>query len=115
MNMPQGIPQRPTGSPRAHPTTWHLIVERHETATGGGFWGTDLLGECFGTREQALAMLEERARTYVPEHPWNRRRTQLYRTVDGFMMITEGVRSRRRWTCRFLVAELLWDTEVPTP
>jgi hypothetical protein len=96
-------------------TTWHLLVERHETATGGGFWGSELLGQYVGTREQAMALLEERARNYVPEHPWNRERTQFYRVTDGFMKITEGVRSRRRWTCRFVLAELLADDGAPAP
>ncbi|GAA2630603.1 hypothetical protein GCM10009863_52700 [Streptomyces axinellae] len=90
-------------------TTWHLLVERHETAPGGGFWGSQVLGQYVGTRERAMALLEERARNYVPEHPWNRERTQLYRITDGFMKVTEGVRHRRRWTCRFVLAELLHD------
>lgn len=64
-------------------------------------------------------MLEERARTYVPEHPWNRTRTLLHRTADGFMQINEGLRTDRRWMCHFRAVGLLWDSgplsQTPDP
>ncbi|MBO8191274.1 hypothetical protein ITI46_06150 [Streptomyces oryzae] len=96
-------------------TIWQLLVERHESAPGGGFWTTEVIGECTGTREQAMTLLEQRARAYAPEHPWNPQRVQFYRVADGFMTVIEGLRHRRRWTCRFVLAELLYDGPPPVP
>ncbi|MFI2436385.1 hypothetical protein [Streptomyces sp. NPDC018693] len=87
---------------------WGLIVEE---TTGMGerkAYAAKVLEHVTGTREQAMARLEECARSYVPEHPMNPISTRLYRTAEGLLLVKEG--SMRTYGCRFSVAEVLYDS-----
>ncbi|WP_190018692.1 hypothetical protein [Streptomyces lucensis] len=64
-----------------------------------------------GTRAQALAELERRARSYSPEHPRSPRRRRLLRASDGFLLVVDGV--WQSFVTRFTVAELLEDSDAP--
>ncbi|MGP3988520.1 hypothetical protein [Streptomyces sp. 3N207] len=96
-------------------TTWQFLVEQNEPSPDILHRSIEVLGACTGTREQALAALEVQARAYEPEHPWNPRGVEFYQVPDGFVRITESRRNGRRWTCRFLLAELLYDGPLPVP
>ncbi|RII15311.1 hypothetical protein DSC45_18575 [Streptomyces sp. YIM 130001] len=98
--------------PSERAVMWHLYVERHE-GLGAQVRNSELLGTIFGARRQALDLLEELARAYVPEHPKKRLRTQFYRTDHGFLMIDHGRDNWRYWQCEFRALELLWDTGDP--
>ncbi|GAA1424643.1 hypothetical protein GCM10009601_29770 [Streptomyces thermospinosisporus] len=66
-----------------------------------------------GTREEALAELERRAREHVPTHPFHHKRRRLLRSHDGFLLIVDGAWSS--FLTRFSVAELLEDSAAPAP
>jgi hypothetical protein len=92
--------------------TWGLIVE---TTAGTGdrkHWVGDVLAQIEGTREEALAELEKRARRYRPTHPRSPQRTRLFRDGDGFLLVADGVLGT--FPTRFTVAELLHDSGAPT-
>ncbi|MEV5506873.1 hypothetical protein [Streptomyces orinoci] len=92
-------------------TTWGLIVEETLGGSNDKYQETTVLAQVDGTREEALAQLERRARRYVPRHPWNARRRRLFRHSDGFLLVVEG--SLHDFGTRFTVAELLEDSEAP--
>ncbi|MFC7302652.1 hypothetical protein ACFQVC_00290 [Streptomyces monticola] len=90
-------------------TRWGLIVEHTDGMGDSKNWAATVLAHVDGTREQALAELEKRARGYSPQHPASPVSTRLYRTSDGgFLLVNEG--SMRTYQCRFSVAELLYDS-----
>ncbi|WP_229851050.1 hypothetical protein [Streptomyces roseolus] len=64
-----------------------------------------------GTREEALAELERRARAYTPEHPRSPRRRRLLRRTDGFLLVVDG--AWQSYVTRFTVAELVEDSTAP--
>lgn len=70
----------------------------------------EVLTEIDGTREDALALLGEQARTYQPRHPMNPHRRRLYRTDDGWLLVTQSSWSSKLYPCRFRVCELVWDS-----
>ena len=90
---------------------WGLIVE--ETC---GYrdrrWEGTRLATFDGTREEALAMLLERAKTYQPEHPRVPKRRQIYRQDDGFLALVRG--ATETFFLRFSVAELVHDSDAAT-
>lgn len=87
---------------------WGLIVEE-TTGTGERkTYSAKVLEHVTGTREQAMARLEECARSYGTEHPMNSISTRLYRTAEGFLLVKEG--SMRGYGCRFSLAEVLYDS-----
>ncbi|MFP3987501.1 hypothetical protein U9R90_08340 [Streptomyces sp. E11-3] len=87
---------------------WGLIVEENDGMGERKTWATQVLGRVEGSREEALAQLEKLARSYTSQHPMNPTSVQLYRTAEGFLMLSEG--SMRTYHCRFSVAELLYDS-----
>lgn len=88
---------------------WGLIVEETEGVGNGRTTTTNVLEEVTGTREQAMTRLQALARSHQPSHPSNASRTRLYRTDDGYLLVSEG--AMRNYGCRFSVAELLYDSE----
>ncbi|MGW0822406.1 hypothetical protein [Streptomyces sp. NPDC002845] len=88
---------------------WGLIVEETDGTGERKAYSATVLEHLTGTREQAVARLEKRARSYGPQHPLNPISTRLYRTAEGFLLVNEG--SMRSYGCRFTVAELLYDSE----
>ncbi|MBH5333978.1 hypothetical protein IHE55_03830 [Streptomyces pactum] len=92
---------------------WGLVVE---TTVGMGerkHVEAYVLGHVEGEREEALAELERRARQHTPEHPRSPRRRRLFRTSDGFLLVTDG--SWQSFSTRFTLAELLEDSAAPRP
>ncbi|MHC0428775.1 hypothetical protein ACX6XY_01130 [Streptomyces sp. O3] len=87
---------------------WGLIVEENDGMGDRKTWATQVLGRVEGTREDALAQLEKLARNYSAQHPMTPTSVQLYRTAEGFLLLSEG--SMRTYHCRFSVAELLYDS-----
>ena len=77
-------------------TTWGLVVE---TTVGTGerkHTGATVVAHVEGSREEALAELERRARAYMPAHPFNHDRRRLLRDNDGFLLVVDGAwRSQR--------------------
>ncbi|MFG3191902.1 hypothetical protein [Streptomyces omiyaensis] len=94
-------------------TTWGLVVEttvgigerKHVEAT--------VVAHVTGSREEALAELERRARSYSPSHPLSPRRSRLLRQGDGFLLVVDG--AWQSYVTRFTVAELLVDSAAPAP
>ncbi|WP_432136281.1 MULTISPECIES: hypothetical protein [unclassified Streptomyces] len=87
---------------------WGLIVEETTGMGDRKAYAAKVLEHVTGTHEQAMARLEEHARSYSPEHPMNAVSTRLYRTGEGFLLVKEG--SMRSYGCRFAVAEVLYDS-----
>ncbi|MFD5511633.1 hypothetical protein ACFWIB_28225 [Streptomyces sp. NPDC127051] len=93
--------------------TWGLILE---TTVGLGerkHSEAYVMVHVEGEREAALAELERRARAYAPEHPRSPKRRRLFRDGDGFLLVVDG--AWQSHATRFSVAELLDDTDRPTP
>ncbi|WP_435255819.1 hypothetical protein [Streptomyces althioticus] len=93
------------------PATWGLVVE---TTVGSGerkHTEATVVAHVEGSREEALAELERRARAYVPAHPFNHDRLRLLRDGDGFLLVVDG--AWRSFLTRFTVAELLEDSAAP--
>lgn len=91
--------------------TWWLVVE---TTVGTGerkHTEAQVVAHVEGTREEALAELERRARSHVPTHPLNHRRRRLLRDPGGFLLVVDG--TWRSFITRFTVAELLEDSAAP--
>ncbi|MFH8985633.1 hypothetical protein [Streptomyces varsoviensis] len=93
--------------------TWGLILE---TTVGSGerkHTEAYVIAHVEGGRETALAELERRARAYTPEHPRSPKRRRLFRDGDGFLLVVDG--AWQTHATRFSAAELLEDTDRPTP
>ncbi|MFC7829997.1 hypothetical protein [Streptomyces sp. NPDC057375] len=91
--------------------TWGLVVE---TTLGTGerkHTGAQVVAHVTGSREEALAELERRARSYSPTHPLSPRRRRLLRVGDGFLLVVDG--AWQSFVTRFTVAELLTDSAAP--
>ncbi|MFF3512037.1 hypothetical protein [Streptomyces sp. NPDC002573] len=86
---------------------WGLIVEEVQGVYTHSYSAT-VLEHFLGSREQALARLEVRARSYEARHPLNPVRTRLFRTGEGFLRVNDA--GMRGFGCRFSVAELLHDS-----
>jgi len=87
---------------------WGLVVEEMRGMDRLSY-RAEVLEDFTGTREEAMTRLEARARAYVPQYPTRSVRTRLYRTGDGFLLVSDG--SLRSYGCRFSLAELLHDSE----
>ena len=91
--------------------TWGLVVE---TTLGTGerkHTEAQVVAHVTGPREEALAELERRARSYSPTHPLSPRRRRLLRVGDGFLLVVDG--AWQSFVTRFTVAELLTDSAAP--
>lgn len=86
---------------------WGLIVEE---ARGryNGYYQPRVVGEVTGTREEALARLEEAVTDYVDGAGHTTARRRLYRTEDGFHYVHGD--GRLTTGMRFSVAELISDS-----
>ncbi|WP_433546248.1 hypothetical protein ACQPZG_14900 [Streptomyces sp. CA-294286] len=92
-------------------TTWGLVLEM---TTGVGDRKRSeayVLSHVEGSREEAMAELERRAREYRPEHPRISRRRRLFRYQDGFLLVVDG--GWQTYGSRFTLAELLEDSDAP--
>ncbi|MGW3205670.1 hypothetical protein [Streptomyces sp. NPDC001135] len=92
-------------------TTWALVVE---TTLGAGerkHMEAHVVAHVSGTRAEALAELERRARSHSPEHPRSPRRRRLLRDGDGYLVVVDG--AWQSFATRFTVAELLEDSDAP--
>ncbi|AUH41793.1 hypothetical protein [Streptomyces sp. CMB-StM0423] len=87
---------------------WGLIVEETDGLGDRKSMSANVLENFTGPREEAMARLETHARAYRPQHPANSSHTSLYRTGEGFLLISKG--SLRSYGCRFSLAELLYDS-----
>ncbi|MFV0136341.1 hypothetical protein ACLGIH_24570 [Streptomyces sp. HMX87] len=92
-------------------TTWGLVVETTVGTRERKHQEAHVVAHVTGSRADALAELEQRARNYTPEHPWSPRRRRLLRTDDGFLLVVDG--SWQSFVTRFTVAELLYDSDAP--
>ncbi|MEN8652297.1 hypothetical protein ABCR94_17250 [Streptomyces sp. 21So2-11] len=86
---------------------WGLLLDK--PAGRGDSKPLELLGTVDGTRESAEAQLRELVRRYRPSHPMRPKRTRIYRTVDGWMLIGDGA-SGQSFAYRFMMCELEWDS-----
>ncbi|MEO3752680.1 hypothetical protein [Streptomyces sp. B6B3] len=82
---------------------WGLVVEQTELQV----CSTVVLEHVTGTREDALDRLEEIARSFTPHYARNSTKKRLYRTAEGFLLVSEG--AMFSYGCRFSVVELAWD------
>ncbi|WP_431993506.1 hypothetical protein [Streptomyces albogriseolus] len=89
-------------------TTWGLVVETTVGAAERKHTEATVVAHVEGSREEALAELERRARAHVPTHPFNHKRRRLLRDGDGFLLVVDG--AWRSYLTRFTVAELLEDS-----
>ncbi|MBA0053874.1 hypothetical protein E0L36_24375 [Streptomyces sp. AJS327] len=88
-------------------TRWGLIVEENDGRGLDTSWSGRVLTHVTGTREEAMARLEEYARAYTPKRPAGAREPRLYQTDEGFLLLEEGL--PRGHGCRFTLARLLYD------
>ncbi|MFE5028400.1 hypothetical protein ACFRAO_35165 [Streptomyces sp. NPDC056656] len=91
--------------------TWGLIVEMTVGAGERKHVEASVLGHVEGSREQALAELAERIGRYTPEHPRSPKRSRIFRTADGFLLVIDG--AWQSFSSRFTVAELVKDSAAP--
>ncbi|MFE9925274.1 hypothetical protein ACFYQA_27995 [Streptomyces sp. NPDC005774] len=92
-------------------TTWGLVVE---TTVGSGerkHTEAQVVAHVTGSRTEALAQLERRARNHTPMHPMSPKRRRLLRAGDGFLLVVDG--AWQSFVTRFTVAELLEDSAAP--
>lgn len=92
-------------------TIWGLVVETTRSAGDRKHIEADVIAHVSGSRADALAELERRARSYSPEHPRSPRRRRLLRDGDGFLLVVDG--AWQSFATRFTVAELLEDSAAP--
>ncbi|MEV6114139.1 hypothetical protein AB0L59_16905 [Streptomyces sp. NPDC052109] len=92
-------------------TVWGLVVETTRSVGERKHIEADVVAHVHGTRAEALAELERRARSYSPEHPRSPRRRRLLRDGDGFLLVVDGM--WQSFATRFTVAELLEDSAAP--
>lgn len=52
-------------------TRWALVVQETEGVGNDRIWGTKVLAEIEGNREEALAELRRLVPSYTPQHPFN--------------------------------------------
>lgn len=91
--------------------TWGLVIE---TTVGTGehkHRDAYVVAHISGTRAEALAELERRARSHSPEHPRRPKRRRLLREGDAFLLVVDG--AWQSFVTRFSVAELLEDSGAP--
>ncbi|MFF9768449.1 hypothetical protein ACF1GT_17865 [Streptomyces sp. NPDC014636] len=94
-------------------TTWGLVIETTVGAGDRKHLEAYVVAHVIGSRAEALAELERRARSHSPEHPRSPRRRRLLRNADGFLLVIDGV--WQSFVTRFSVAELLEDSAAPEP
>ncbi|MDL2079142.1 hypothetical protein QNN03_22145 [Streptomyces sp. GXMU-J15] len=92
-------------------TTWGLVVETTVGSADRKRTEASVVAHVEGTREEALAELERRARAHQPAHPLSPKRRRLLRDRDGFLLVVDGAWSS--FLTRFTVAELLEDSAAP--
>lgn len=92
-------------------TTWGLVVESTVGTGERKHTEAQVVAHVEGTRGEALAELERRARAHVPTHPLSHRRRRLLRDGDGFLLVVDG--AWHSFITRFTVAELLEDSAAP--
>ncbi|MET8623969.1 hypothetical protein ABZW30_09495 [Kitasatospora sp. NPDC004669] len=92
-------------------TRWALVVEETVGVGSDRTWGSKVLGEVVGTREEAVEELRRIVPTFTPQHPFNSRQQTLLRDGDTYLLISRG--SMRDYHCVFKVWELLWDSKRP--
>uniref|UniRef100_A0AAU1UP08 Uncharacterized protein n=1 Tax=Streptomyces sp. NBC_00119 TaxID=2975659 RepID=A0AAU1UP08_9ACTN len=63
--------------------------------------------------EEALAELGEWIGRYTPEHPRSPKRSRIFRTADGFLLVVDC--AWQSFSSRFTVAELVKDSAAPQP
>ncbi|GAA2313886.1 hypothetical protein OKJ48_10415 [Streptomyces kunmingensis] len=93
--------------------TWGLVVEMTVGMGERKHAEAYVLAHVEGTRDEALAELEDRVRRHAPEHPRNPKRRRMFRTGDGFLLVVDG--AWQSFSTRFTVAELLADSAAPAP
>lgn len=92
-------------------TTWGLVIE---TTVGVGerkHTEAHVVAHISGSRAEALAKLEQRARSHSPEHPRSPKRRRLLRDGDTFLLVVDG--AFQSFVTRFTVAEVLEDSAPP--
>ncbi|MEF9903345.1 hypothetical protein [Streptomyces sp. P9-A2] len=92
-------------------TTWGLVVETTMGAGERKHTEAQVVAHVTGSRAEALAQLERRARHHVPMHPMSPKRRRLLRAGDGFLLVVDG--AWQSFVTRFTVAELLEDSAAP--
>ncbi|MGW1803496.1 hypothetical protein [Streptomyces sp. NPDC002078] len=92
-------------------TIWGLVVETTRSAGDRKHIEANVIAHVRGSRADALAELERRARGYSPEHPRSPRRRRLLRVEDGLLLVVDG--AWQSFATRFTVAELLEDSAAP--
>ncbi|MFD5122968.1 hypothetical protein [Streptomyces sp. NPDC058385] len=93
--------------------TWGLIVEMTVGTGERKHMEASVLAHVDGSREEALAELGEWIGRYTPEHPRSPKRTRVFRTADGFLLVVDG--AWQTFSSRFTVAELVKDSAAPQP
>ncbi|WP_406339201.1 hypothetical protein [Streptomyces sp. NBC_00649] len=93
--------------------TWGVIVEMTVGTGERKHMEASVLAHVEGSREEALAELGEWIGRYTPEHPRSPKRTRIFRTADGFLLVIDG--AWQTFSSRFTVAELVKDSAAPQP
>ncbi|MFB8273151.1 MULTISPECIES: hypothetical protein [unclassified Streptomyces] len=93
--------------------TWGLIVEMTVGTGERKHMEASVLAQVEGSREEALAELGEWIGRYTPEHPRSPKRSRVFRTADGFLLVVDG--AWQSFSSRFTVAELVKDSAAPRP
>ncbi|MGW6144248.1 hypothetical protein [Streptomyces sp. NPDC055140] len=93
--------------------TWGLIVEMTVGTGERKHMEASVLAHVEGSREEALAELGAWIGRYTPEHPRSPKRSRVFRTADGFLLVVDG--AWQSFSSRFTVAELVADSAAPPP
>ncbi|MEU8889092.1 hypothetical protein [Streptomyces sp. NPDC048442] len=93
--------------------SWGLILEPAIGVSPRPQHEAYVLAHVHGTREEAMAELERRAREHVPAQPRKPQRRRLFRVADGFMLVLDG--NWQSMATRFTLGELLEDSAAPPP
>ncbi|WP_282691988.1 hypothetical protein [Streptomyces sp. CC208A] len=91
--------------------TWGLVVEMTVGTGERKHVEAYVVAHVTGSREEALAELEQRARNFVPAHPVSPKRRRLLREGDTLLLVVDG--AWQSYLTRFTVAELLEDSAAP--
>ncbi|MEV5875564.1 hypothetical protein AB0L75_15280 [Streptomyces sp. NPDC052101] len=94
-------------------SVWGLVIETTVSSGDRKHVEACVVAHVHGSRAEALAELERRARSYAPEHPRSPRRRRLLREGDGFLLVVDG--AWQSFATRFTVAELLEDSAADEP
>ncbi|MGW7291701.1 hypothetical protein ACWGIB_04805 [Streptomyces xiamenensis] len=91
------------------PQWWGLLVEENVRTGRARWWDARLVGEHYGTHEEAIQALWPFVRGHKPVFPRRIERRQVFREESGYLALFTGAMGTS-YPCRFVARELVWDS-----